>query len=116
MHLVRRVRAAEFYEQGWGPGEEPGYGCRALAHVDLATARLRAGQPDSVSATLEPVLMLPPGQRIDALPKRLGRVRAEFARPRYHGSPQARELDERIEDFSRDTATAGLHELPGPPG
>jgi hypothetical protein len=106
-------RAAEFYEQGWGPGEEPGYGYRALAYVDLAAARLRAGQLDNVSATLEPVLTLPPGQRIDTLLKRLESVRTELARPRYQGSSQARELDERIEDFSRDTITVGLHELPG---
>ena len=40
-------------------------------------------------------------------------VRVELAAPRYQGSAQARELDEAIEEFIRDTIVAGLHELPG---
>ncbi len=33
--------------------------------------------------------------------------------PRYRGSAAGRVLDERIEDFTRDTVAAGLRELPG---
>jgi len=44
------------------------------------------------------------------------RVRAELARPRYQGSPQARNLDERIEDFGRDTIVGVLHDLPAGSG
>jgi hypothetical protein len=87
----------------------------ALAHTNLATALLRADQLDGALAAVAPVLSLPASKRIDPLPQRLAALRAELAHPRYQGSSQARELDERIEDFVRDTITAGLHELPGPP-
>jgi hypothetical protein len=43
-------------------------------------------------------------------------VRAELAAPIFQRSPQARELDERIEEFSRDAITAELRSLPGSPG
>jgi hypothetical protein len=66
-------------------------------------------------AVLEPVLSLPSGQRFAALITRFTRVRAELAHIRYQGSAQARGLDERIEDFTRDTIATGLHELPGGP-
>jgi len=51
-------RAAELYAAGPGRGEHHGYGCAALAHVDLAAAQLRAGQLDAAAAALEPVLSL----------------------------------------------------------
>jgi len=63
---------------------------------------------------LEPVLTLPPAQRITALTTRLTLVRTELAAPIFRGSAQARALDERIEEFDRDAITAGLHSLRGP--
>jgi hypothetical protein len=42
-------------------------------------------------------------------------VRTELAAAVFHGSAQARELDERIEEFDRDSVTAGLHALPSGP-
>jgi hypothetical protein len=33
----------------------------------------------------------------------------------FRGSAQARELDERIEEFGRDSVTTGLHALPAGP-
>jgi hypothetical protein len=42
-------------------------------------------------------------------------VRTELAAPVFRGSAQARELDERIEEFGRDSVTAGLHALPSGP-
>jgi hypothetical protein len=109
-------RAAELYTAGPEPGEDHGYGCEALAHVDLATALLRADQLETAAAALAPVLSFPSGKRIDPLPQRLGRVRAELARPFYQGSLQAQELDERIELFSRETIAGDLHSLPAGPG
>ena len=47
-----------------------------------------------------------------AIPQRLGRVRSELARNPYQGSPQATELDEQIEDFTRETIVRDLHDLP----
>jgi transcriptional regulator with XRE-family HTH domain/tetratricopeptide (TPR) repeat protein len=108
-------RAISSYDAGPGPGEEHWFGGKALASTDLAAIHLRAGALDAAAATLETVLRLSPARRINVLATRLGLVRAELAAPVFRGSVQARELDERIEDFSRDTITAGLHSLPGGP-
>lgn len=105
--------AAELYASGPGPGEDLSRHCQMITHADLATVRLRAGDLEAAALALEPVLALPTARRIDSLPRRLTRTRAELASPRYQGSAQARELDERIEEFGRDTIVAGLHELPG---
>ena len=109
-------RATSMYSAGPGPDEHYGYGCVALAHADLATSLLRAGQLEAAAAALEPTLAVQPGQRIVSIPERLTRVRAELASSRYHGSPQASELDERIEAFSRDTIVDDLRDLPAGSG
>jgi len=85
----------------------------ALARIELATARLRARQLDGAVAAMAPVLALPSAKRIASLSQRMGRVRAELARPHYHGSAQARELDEQVEEFGRDTIVGVLSALPG---
>ena len=54
-------RATELYAAGPGPGEQYGYGCVAVAHIDLATALLRAGRLDAAAAALGPVLADLPG-------------------------------------------------------
>jgi tetratricopeptide (TPR) repeat protein len=107
--------ATELYAAGPGPDETHGYGMEALARVNLAEAHLRAGGLESAADALDAVLTLPGSKRIDPIPQRLDRVRAELARPAYHGSAQARELDERIEEFSRESLAA-VTELPGLPG
>lgn len=106
-------QATELYATGPGPGEDYSHHCQMIAHVDLATARLRSGHLDGAALALAPVLELPASRRIDSIPQRLTRVRGELARPRYQGSPQARDLDERIEEFGRDTIVAALRDLPG---
>ena len=108
-------RAAELYAAGPGPGETHGYGMEALARINLAEARLRTGGIEAASAALGPVLSLPWGKRIDAIPRRLVRVRTELHAPVFRGSVQARELDEQIEIFDRESVTAGLHSLPDGP-
>jgi len=106
-------RAAELYAAGPGPGEQHGYGVAGLTQINLATARLRSGALDAAAAASEPVLSLPPAKRVAALAQCFGRVRHELAQPVYRGSAQARELDERIEDFCRETVVAELRSLPG---
>ncbi len=108
-------RAANLYEAGPGPGEQHWFGGKALANIDLAVIRLRSGALDAAVAALAQVLSLPPAQRITSVTGRLVRVRAELARPRYQGSAQARDTDERIEDFGRETIGAALHDLPAGP-
>jgi hypothetical protein len=102
-------RATEMYAAGPGPGEAHSFQMEMLAHIELAALLLRTGGLDAASASLQAVLNLPPGKRIDPLPQRLWRVRAEIAHPRYQGSPEAQGLDEQIEDFTRETVAADLH-------
>ena len=104
--------AIGLYENG--PSEERSYGCEAGAHVTLAVAQLRNGELDAVD--LQPVFGLSSARRIDGLPKLLTTVRTELARPRYQGSAQARDLDEQIEDFGRDTIVTDLGDLPASTG
>jgi hypothetical protein len=109
-------QAIERYEAGPEPGEDHSRHCVMITRIDLATARLRGGDIEGATAALAPVLSLDPGRRISALPQRLSRTRAELAAPVFRGSATARELGEHIEEFGRETITAGLHSLPGGPG
>ena len=111
--IAELERATELYEAGPEEGEDHSFELRMLTQIELAVARLRVGELDGAKPTLRPVLALPPGQRIDPLPQRLETVRAELARPRYHGSPQATDLASEIEDFSSDTIVGALSALPG---
>ena len=107
--------AIELYAAGPEPGEDHSDHCKMTAYVDLVAARLSAGQLDAAVAAADPVLALSPNRRIAALPQRFGRTRAELASPRYAGSPEATDLDERIEEFCRETVVASSHALsPGP--
>jgi tetratricopeptide (TPR) repeat protein len=105
--------AVSLYDAGPGPGEQHGVAGRALAGADLAVVRVRSGALDGAVAALEPVLILPPAQRVSTLTARLARVRNELAAPVFRGSPQARDLGDQIEEFGREAVTAGLHSLSG---
>jgi hypothetical protein len=106
--------AVSLYDAGPGPGEQHGIAGKALAGADLAVIRVRTGALDGAVAALEPVLVLPPAQRVSTLTARLTRVRNELAAPVFRGSPQARDLGDQIEEFGREAVTAGLHSLSGP--
>jgi tetratricopeptide (TPR) repeat protein len=106
--------AIEQYTAGPRDGEQHNDTMRMGTHADLGTARLRAGDLDAAIESLELVLALPPASRTDQIAKRLQTgVRRELAAQRYQNSPQATELDERVEEFSRATIVAALHDLPG---
>jgi hypothetical protein len=106
-------RAISQYDQDSDPGGHRWFGGRALAGTDLAVVRLRSGALDAAAAALEPVLVLPPAQRVSTLTARLAQVRAELTAPAFQGSPQARDLGDQIEEFGREAVTAGLHSLTG---
>lgn len=106
-------RAISLYDTGPGPGEQHWFGGKALAGIDLAAIRLRSGALDAAEAALGMVLSLPATQRINTFTTRLALVRAELAAPVFRGSAQARDLDERIEEFGRETIATGLPGLPG---
>jgi len=108
-------RAVALYAQGPNPGEQHWFGARALASIDLAVIRLRSGALDAAAAALEPALSLIPAQRIVPVTDRFRLVRTELAAPVFRGSAQARNLDEQIEEFSRDSVTTGPHGFPASP-
>jgi hypothetical protein len=105
-------QAISLYEAGPEPGEQHWFGAKAMASIDLATVRLRSGALDAAALAIEPALSLPPARRINVLMTRLQLARTELAAPVFRGSAQARDLDERIEEFGRDSVTSGLHALP----
>ena len=104
---------SSLYDEGPRPGEQHGFGGKALAGTDLAVVRLRSGALDAGAAALEPVLALPRRQRLATLTARLAYVRGELAAPVFRGSPQARDLGDQIEEFGRAAITTGLHSLSG---
>jgi len=106
-------RSASLYDQGPGPGEEHWFGGKPLSGIDLAVVRLRSGALDGAIEALRPALDLPAEQRISDFTIRLAQVRGELAAPVFRGSPQARDLGERIEEFGRAAVTSGLHSLTG---
>lgn len=108
-------RAVALYAAGPEPGEQHWFGAKAMASIDLAVIRLRSGALDAAAATLEPALSVAPAQRIASLTDRIRIVRTELAVPVFRGSAQARELDDQIEEFCRDSVTADLNALPGGP-
>jgi hypothetical protein len=114
--IAELEHAIDLYVAGPEPGEDHSAHCQMIAHVDLATANLRAGQLDAAVVATESVLALPPSRRIAGLPQRFDRARAELASARYQGSPTATDLDERIEEFCRGTIVASSHSLPAGPG
>ncbi len=111
--------ATSLYAAGPGLGEQHSRRCQMLAHTDLAIARLRAGALDAAIVALEPVLVLPPGERTAVQGQRLSAARAELAQPAYRGSAQARGLAEQLAAFApAELGRLPAQELPGqePPG
>jgi len=111
---VELERATGLYRQGPEPGENHSQHVALNTRVDLATTRLLTGQVDGAAAALDPVFAIPPALRFSGLAKRLARTRAELAAPVFRGSAQAGSLEERIEEFGRESITVGMHALSGP--
>jgi hypothetical protein len=106
-------QAISLFDQGPGPGEQHSFLGRPLAGTRLAMARLRSGELDGAAVALTPVLALPAAQRVSSVTTYLRQVRDELAAPAFRESPQARDLGDRIEDFSREAVTASLRSLSG---
>lgn len=101
------LEAIRMYETG--PTEQRSYGDEALARVDVATARLGAGDLEGACAALVPVLALPPAQRIRQLCDGLTRVSGSLVLPRLRTAPASRELAASIDAFSgRASSTPAL--------
>ncbi len=112
--ITQLDQAIQLYTQGPQPGEDHSDHCKHVARVDLATTLLHSGELEAAITTTGPVLTLPPSRRISKLPKRLTRLRTELTAPRYRTTPEAKDLDEQIENFCRDTITTQLRETANP--
>lgn len=90
-------RAVWLYEIG--APDQRFYGAETLALIDAATAQLHAGELDGAKERLDPVLALPPEQRLETFTQRLSEMRDALRRTRYAGSTAAIDIQRRIEDF-----------------
>jgi hypothetical protein len=114
---VTELEAAKrLYEAGPEAGEHHYWGYAACSLVDLATAYVRTGELEGATHILATVLALPPAKRIEALHRRLERLRPELVSARYRGTNLASELDQGIESFYAETIVNDLRELPAGPG
>ncbi|WP_309230403.1 helix-turn-helix transcriptional regulator [Nocardia sp. SYP-A9097] len=104
--LAATRRAIELYSNG--PVEQRSYGAEALARVDSAAAHLINGSLDGAAEALEPVLRLDEDKRIAQLEERLTGLRQRLTRPEFREAVEARQLDERIEEFCGTTAAKGM--------
>lgn len=96
-------RALALY-QGF-PAAQRWYAAEASTSVDLATARLLAGDLDGSAEALAPVLATPPDKRVEGLIKRVARFHASLS---SIPSADAGPLIELIEDFTIETAVRAL--------
>jgi hypothetical protein len=105
--------AISLYNEDPAPGENHTFFGKSTASTHLALVRLRSGELDGAVTALADVLSVPPQHRITELTTRLAVVRDELATPAFQGSPQARDLGDQIENFSREAVAASLHSLSG---
>ncbi|MEU6328099.1 DNA-binding protein [Streptomyces sp. NPDC047049] len=84
------------------------------AATDLAMARLLRGDLDGAIAALNPMWDVPRGQRSPGILARTARVRRALTATPYRTAPQAIEVAERIEDFTRISDTHQLGPGAGP--
>ncbi|WP_246011524.1 XRE family transcriptional regulator [Nocardia mexicana] len=104
--LQATQRAIDLYANG--PEEQRSYGAESLARVDNATAHLINGSLDGAADALQPVLSLAEDKRIAQLEQRLAGVRERIATPQFRDAVEARDLDERIEEFCGASAARGM--------
>lgn len=92
------------------PEQERSLQVSTQASVDLARARLLRRELDGAHEALEPVFNVPAEWRGAGILERLAAARAELGHPDFQGASEARDLGERIEDFS---ASATANKLGG---
>jgi len=89
---------------------ERNYGAEAHTRIDQAQAHLLLRDLDGANAVLRPVLALAPESRYEPLSQHLGQVRQALARPVFRGAALARELQEEIETYSRESIVHDLRD------
>jgi len=87
---------------------QPHYGPEALTRIDQACALLQQNDLDGAAAALRPVLNLPPHLRLDLVTQNLAVIRQILAQPTFRDAALARELQEAIETYSRESIVRDL--------
>ncbi|SOE32514.1 helix-turn-helix domain-containing protein [Streptomyces sp. OK228] len=108
-HLAEQhaTAAIELYENG--PKEHRSYGDEALARLDIATARISAGEIEGAGEQLQPILELPADRRIRQLGDAMHAVTRLLEEPRFARSPVARDLADATRGYQAiDTRTKAL--------
>lgn len=82
---------------------ERNYGAEAHTRIDQAQAHLMLRNLDGAEAALRPVLTLPPECRYEPVTQELGRLRQALAQPAFRDAATARELQEEIETYCRES-------------
>ena len=80
------------------------FGDQAGSHSDLAIARIQRGELEGATEALAPVLELPPERRMNGIIKSVNHVHASLVQA--PASSETRNLQERIEFFTRTPMTA----------
>jgi transcriptional regulator with XRE-family HTH domain len=107
--LIEAPRALAMFEAA--DPRERNYGAEAHTRIDQAHAHLLSAQLDGAQAALRPVLTLPPECRYEPVTQELGHVRQALADdPAFRDAPVARELQEEIETYCRESI---VHDLGG---
>jgi hypothetical protein len=98
--------AIRLYEAAAGAARS--YGCEALAHVQLATARLMSGNADGAAEAIAGLLRLDPGRRISSLNEHLEACRELLRGPVYRESRTAAELSQQLAAFRAVSITTAI--------
>ncbi len=100
------VAAISLYEAA--PGQARSYGCDALAHVQLATARLMRGDADAAAEAITSLLRLDPGRRISSLNEHIDACRELLRGPAFRNSRAAADMSRQLTAFSAVNITSPL--------
>jgi len=98
--------AISLYEAS--PGQARSYGCDALAHVQLATARLMRGDADAAAEAITDLLRLDPGRRISSLNEHIDACRELLRGLTFRNSQAAADMSRQLMAFSAVNITSPL--------
>lgn len=82
-----------------GPGEQVGYGTWGQLHIGAAIAAIQSRHLDQAASQLEPVFILPAGQRLSTLTGRLGAISQVLASGPYRNDRSAAALADEIRAY-----------------
>ena len=93
------VVAANEADDAYLSGDQWAYGTWAQIRIGAALACIMLSDLAEARRNLQPVLPMQPDKRLDTLARRTNEVVQLLKTPKLHGSREARELIEQIDDF-----------------